>query len=495
MDQKDKIQIKLERHKWPDELAREKKKRKQIFGVSITLLVVFFLGWQTGRLFLGNTSFLQQSSDVAKFERVYRDVLGNWFFKKDMKDPKTELIDNAIKGMLAQNGDIHTSYMTKEEVQSFNQSLSLNFVGIGVKYFSGNNLNVITDIFKNSPAEKAGIQVGDMIKKVDGVAVTPEASLQSMVLGEAGTPVVLDILRNQEMISLTLVRQEVSALASGHMMGNDTGYLSIASFGAQLGAITESYLSDFKANNAQNLIIDLRDNGGGLLDAVNQLSRLFLANGTVVYKESYTSGKEDTYTVKNSVSEKYPFKKIVILINENSASASEVLTLALSQNPNVKTVGRKSYGKGTVQVSYSYPDQTALKVTIAKWFGPDGKSIDKTGIEPAYPVDLADVFYTPYVDVAQGVSYAPDSVHDAVAFVQKSLKFLGFHDGRTDGYFDAKTEAALGAYSQKNNFGFGKNIDHNVTSQVYSSVLLDWHLSKDTKDVQLKKALEVAHEQ
>ena len=494
MDNNEKVQIKLERHKWPDELEREKKKRKSIALISIALLTAFVFGWQANKLVLGDNSFVQTSSDTSKFDRVYRDVINNWYFGKDMEDVKSELQDNAIKGMLEQNGDPHTSYMTKEESQSFSQSINMSFVGIGVQYYAGGDLNVITNVFKDSPAEKAGLQAGDIIQRVDGVTITEDNSIQELVLGEAGTKVKIDILRGEQVLNLELTRAQVSALASGYMANKDTAYLAISSFGEQLGAVTKNYLDGFKQEGAKNLILDLRDNGGGLLDAVNDLSKLFLKNGDIVYQENYTNGKTDVYKVTGSIADQYPLDSIVILINENSASASEVLTLALVGNVDAKVVGTTSYGKGTVQVSYSYPDRSALKVTIAKWMGPDGTSIDKTGIKPDYEVKLADIFYTSYVELEEGFVINPDSVHEAVAYVQKGLKYLGVHNGRTDGYYDTITQTSLNDFAAKFKLDAIQNIDKNVVSKVYSFVLRDWALNKKDMDIQLHKAIEVIYE-
>lgn len=494
VDNKDKVQIKLERHKWPDELAREKRTRQTIGIVIVSLIVSFIFGWHANNLILGNKSINSGNSSISRFERVYHDIVDNWFFANDMDNPEEGILNNAIQGMLDKNGDIHTSYMTKEESQDFSQSINMSFVGIGVQYFDGGDINVITNVFKNSPAEKAGLQAGDIIQKVDGVPVTKDNKIKDMVLGKAGTKVVLDILRNSESLTLTLTRAEVSALATGYMANKDTGYLQISSFGQQLGSITESYLKDFKAANAKNLIIDLRDNGGGLLEAVNDLSKLFLKNGDVVYKENYKNGKTDEYHVRGSVAENYPFDSVVVLINENSASASEVLTLALQQNINAKVVGRNSYGKGTVQVTYTYPDSSALKVTIAKWLGPDGNSINGTGIKPDYAVDLSDIFYADYVELNETDAIKFDSVHEAVSYVQKGLKYLGYHTGRVDGYYDSATKNALLKYSTENNLNLNGDITKKVIANVYSSVLRDWSLNKKNVDVQLHKALEVVYD-
>lgn len=493
MNDNEKIHIKLERHKWPDEIEKETKKRRTIVFVVAAMITTFFVGWQANNLLLGSKNS-NQSYEMSRFETIYNDILQKWYFTKDMENPEETLMDNAIIGMIEKNGDPHTSFMTAEESQSFSESINMNFVGIGVRYFDGGDINIITDIFKDSPAEKAGLQAGDIIQKVDGITINAENSIQDMVLGEAGTIVNLEILRNGEVININIVRAQVSALASGYMVDENTAYYSISSFGQNLGEITENYLSDFIEKGAKNLILDLRDNGGGLLEAVNDLSKIFLKDGDIVYQEVYTNGMVDTYRVKGSISEEYPLEEIVILINENSASASEVLTMALKENRNAKVVGRNSYGKGTVQVSYAYSDKSALKVTIAEWKGPNGDSIHGVGIAPDIGVDLEDIFYTSFVDMEDAKTVSFDTVDESVIYVQRALKYLKYHSGRTDGYFDSSTLEALNAFKKSIGSEPDGIINQDTIASVYSAVVRDWSLNRKDRDVQLHKAIESFYE-
>lgn len=491
-NENNKVSIKLERHRWPDEIAKEKRKKKIIVTVTASVIFSFFLGWQFNRLVSVNGT-PSSSGNVAKFERIYNEVVKDWYFTRDMKDPETEIMDNAIKGMFEMNGDIHSTYMTKDEMLQLNQSINMDFVGIGIQYYSGEGANVVTRVFRDSPAEKAGVKAGDVLVKIDGESIETWKSdqIKEHIVGEEGTSVNLEFLRGSETLSMDIVRSRVTAVVWGEIIQDNIGYLEISSFGNKLAENTEMYLKDFKDSNVDRLIIDLRDNGGGYLQAIQEISKLFLDNKAVVYQEDFTDGKVVSYTTDNSVASQYPFENIVILINGDTASASEVMTLALSENLNVKTVGVTSYGKGTVQTQRSFGDQSSIKLTIAKWLSPSGKSIHEVGIVPDVEVKQADIFYAQFPQIDENENIPYDSVHGAVSYVQKGLSYLGYHQGRVDGYYDSATDAALASFANAVNVPYNKSINLELTKQVYSAVVRDWSMHKAERDVQLNKAIEV----
>ena len=491
-EDKDKIKIKLQRHKWPDELEKEKKRKRKIFTSIVAGVLVFAVGWTFGSVFYSPIS-QTQDANIARFERVYDTILKNWFFKNDMEKPEEELIDNAIKGMLERNGDPHTTYMTQEESEQFIDSIDMSFVGIGVQYQPADSL--ITRVFKNSPAEKAGILPGDIMVTVDDkvIAELPEDDdIKNHILGEKGTTVKIGVNRQGKSVEMDVVRDTVNALTWGEMLDKDTGYLEITSFGSSLGKATELYLDSFKKSGAKNLIIDLRDNGGGYLDAINSISALFFENNTTIYFEKFTDGTNTEYKVQNSRSDLYEFQDIVVLINENSASASEVFALALRDNLDATLVGVNSYGKGTVQrQTQDGVDSSYLKFTFAKWYSPNMENIHEVGIEPDIEVKLADVFYASYSEDELSDIKTYDIVAPEVSYVQKGLQFLGYHSGRTDSYYDVSTRDALHAFKKDTGLAVNDEINEEVLIKVYSSVVKEWSLNKKQHDTQLKKALEV----
>ena len=485
-----KISIKLERHKWPDEIKKAKRQRRGILIITASIIISFSLGMILSPKKGG--SIIGGNDNLSRFEAVYNELKNNWYFGREMDNVGSDLIDNAIIGMLKENGDIHTSFMSAEEAKNFSNSIDQEFVGIGVQY-TGNNLNLVTRVYKDSPAEKAGILAGDIFYEVDGNPIEGLDSdeIKKLIIGDAGTKVEVTILRKNEPITFTMTRAEVSAIAFGEVLESGVAYLEISSFGRNLGSIVQAYLDDFIAQGATELVIDLRDNGGGYLQAINDLSRLFFENNDIVYSEEFTDGKETIYNVSKSEKANYPFDNIVLLQNENSASASEVLAMAMRENNNTQIVGVTSYGKGTVQTQTQFSDQSVLKLTIARWLSPHGTSIDEVGIVPDVESRLHDIFYTPYFEMEEGSKVRYDEVDGSVAYMQIAMNFLGIHHGRQDGYFDHSTLQSLQQFQTDHNLPVQDYIEQDTLKAVYSAVMGKWSLDRKENDIQLNKAIEV----
>lgn len=485
-----KVTIKLERHKWPDELEKTRKKRRKIAFISASIILSFILGMLVAPR--SGVPFISSNESLDRFEAVYNELKNNWYFGREMDDVSNDLIDNAIIGMLKENGDIHTSYMTADEAMDFSNSIDQEFVGIGVQY-TANDLNLVTRVYKDSPAELAGLQEGDIFFEVDGESIEGLNSdqIKEMIVGDAGTTVDVTVLRKNQPMTFTMTRAEVSAIAYGDVLESGVGYLEISSFGRNLGSIVESYLDDFIAKGANELIIDLRDNGGGYLQAINDLSKLFFENNDIVYSQETVDGKKTLYNVTQSVKSKYDFKNLVILQNENSASASEVLAMALRENNKTQIIGVTSYGKGTVQTQRVFSDRSVLKLTSAKWMTPHGNSIDKVGIVPDVEIKLHDIFYTPYVEMKVDEKVYFDQVGEAVFYLQEALNYIGVHNGRVDGYFDNTTLQSLNKFQSEYNLKTGNYIEQDTLKVAYSAVVSKWAYDKKTDDIQLNKAIEV----
>lgn len=485
-----KVTIKLERHKWPDEIEQSRKKRNRIALVVATVVVSFVLGMLVSPR--SGVPFLKGDDSISRFESVYNELRNNWFFGKEMTNVDSELIDNAIIGMLKENGDIHTSYMTAEEALEFSSGIEQEFVGIGVQY-TGNDLNLVTRVYKGSPAEKAGIQAGDIFYEVDGKSIDGlnTDQIKELIVGEEGTEVEVTVLRKNEPVVFSMIRAGVSAVAYGEILDSGVAYLEIASFGRNLTDIVTGYLDEFIAQGATDLIIDLRDNGGGYLQTINELSRLFFENGETVYTEEFVKGKDTLYSVNSSKKANYPFEDIVLLQNENSASASEVFALAMRENNNSKIVGVNSYGKGTVQTQTKFSDGSVLKITIAKWNSPHGTNIDQVGISPDVEVKLHDIFYTPYFEIENDAKVRFDQVDGSVHYIQQAFNYLEIHNGRTDGYFDNTTLQSLRLFQNEYKLDQVDYIDQATLKAAYSAVVRKWAYDKKTDDIQLNKAIEV----
>lgn len=498
-EQQETVKIQLQRHKWPDEIKRERERRIRTIFITGALIASFVLGlFVNGALNTGTTIINGNTNEeLSRFQEVYNTILNQWYFSSEMEDPASELIDNAINGMLELNGDIHTTYLTKQEALDFSTSINGEFVGIGVQYYGGNGINLITKVFKNSPAEKAGIKAGDILTGVDGIAITDEnaSDLVEMITGEKGTTVSITVQRGADSLTFDIVRDTVNSLAYGYMLDDGVAYLELTSFGTTLYDVTKAYLEDFDAQGATKLIIDLRGNGGGYLSAIEDVSHLFIPKGDVVYQTESVDGTVQQYIAP--VDPEFSYDKIVILIDNNTASASEVLTLALKENSslNVATVGTVSYGKGTAQTQKQLSDGGYLKYTYAKWLDPEGNNINGVGITPDQLSALDDFFYASYVELEDNQQLTYDTVGDGIAYIQKGLKFMGYNITRTDGYFDQNTLDSLKSFQKQQGLSETGVIDQDIIERVYSGATKYYYDNKATTDVQLLKAIEViAHD-
>jgi len=364
----------------------------------------------------------------------------------------------------------------------------MNFVGIGVSYIMEGEQAIITQVFKDAPADKAGVQAGDIMAKVDGKSLSGYTTeqIKELVIGEEGTALVLTVIREGKEVDLTVIRGEIDTTVYGYTL-DDVAILKIYSFGDNSYHECIKYLDTFTEH--KKLIIDLRDDGGGYQSAVEEIAGLFLPKGTIMMRQVYLDGDESEFKTSSNIT--YSFDKIVILTNENTASAAEVLTIALKEQlDNVIQVGTTTYGKGVVQSTFYLNDGSAFKVTSSKWLSPNGVSIDHEGIVPDYEVLLDDALLTTYEDFEEGQSFKIDAVSKNVEAAQKSLKYLGYEVDRIDGYFSSKTSDALKQYQSDRGLNSTGELDANTFKVLRGSVIRAFYFEV-AKDSQLSKALEL----
>lgn len=308
----------------------------------------------------------------------------------------TLLLQGAIRGMLEAVGDDYTYYMDPQGYESESTSLSGEYQGIGAMVdTSGDFLTVVSPI-EGSPAEAAGIRPGDMIIAIDGedmAGYTPEEARQR-VLGEAGTTVVLTIQREgeSEPLEFTIVRATITvASVTGEMLDNGIAYVDINQFGDNTTSELRTTLDDLLLQNPRGIIVDLRFNPGGYLITSVEVTSEFIDEGVVLI-EQYGDGTRDIYSaLGNGRATDLP---IVVLINEGSASASEILAGALQDYGRAELVGVQTFGKGSVQVFAPLSDdQGAVRVTIAKWLTPNERTIQDIGLAPDHIVEMTDEDY------------------------------------------------------------------------------------------------------
>lgn len=487
-----KVRIQLERHLWPDEIEERKHKKRSTFILIFSGIAVFLFGLVLGGYFLSDQTgaINSEPSLSSKLDSVYSILQKKWYYGALDEDIEEHLIDRAIYGMANTEDDPHTYYMNSEELMDFVSSVDMEFVGIGVQYTTADNLNMITRVFHDSPASKAGVMSGDIFYSVDGELVSEmeAGSLPDKVKGLEGTDVVVEFIRDNEIIELTITRAPISYTAYGEMVSDDIGYLEIYSFGSTTGSEVKNYLNSMVASGMTKLIIDVRDNGGGYLDSFVDIVSNFVEEGQAVILQESADGHITSSNAKGGKINE--IKDIVVLVNENSASASEVLTIALMELfENTTVIGKTTYGKGSVQVTQAFADGSALKYTTSMWTSPSGVWIEKVGITPDIEVSLPAVLYYSY-EKMEDQTFAYDSVSTYVEIAQQALEFLGYKVTRTDGYFDRTTETELIKFQNEFDLANKGIIDNDTFETLISQVTKEWSLN-DKTDTQLQKAIEV----
>jgi carboxyl-terminal processing protease len=303
------------------------------------------------------------------------------------------MMRGAIRGMLESLGDEHTSYMDPQEYDDANSGLEGSYEGIGAYVDTGGDFLTITSPIPGSPAENAGLKPGDKIIAIDGedmTGVNPELARRK-VLGPSGTSVVLTILRegNEEPFDVKITREKINiASVESKMLENNIAYIKLNTFGDTTSQDFKKQLGDLMDQNPKGLIFDLRNNGGGYLQTAVEIASQFIPKGVILY-EQYGDGHKDSYeAIPGGLALDIP---MVVLINKGSASASEIVAGALQDDSRAQLVGETSYGKGSVQNWIPLQDeQGAVRVTIAKWLTPEGRTIHKLGLTPDVVVELTD---------------------------------------------------------------------------------------------------------
>ncbi len=477
-----------------------KQNRRLKTWLAVLAVLMFAFGWLFGsflpvpyiKMLKGGVSSVFVGSSKAKYEQILSIMSDDWFFADSIDGIGTRLTDQALYGMTKNEEDIHTSYMSAEEIENFTQSINRNFVGIGVQFTSPEDgLHIITRVFRDSPAERAGVRAGDIIHAVDGTVVDDmdAAGIKELVQGEEGTDVNVTFIRESKVMTLTITRGQVAMTVEGDVTEDGYGLLEIEQFGTTTGKEVAQYLQEFSDAGVKKLIIDLRLNGGGYLDALQEVMCSFLPADTVFITREYSDGTKTETATKSGA--EYSFSPVVILVSENTASAAEAFTMAMKeQRDDVTVVGNTTYGKGTVQITKLFNDGSGIKYTDSKWMSPNGVWINETGIEPDVPVMNHEILYRSYTAMEEDETAEPDTVSDYTATAQLCLDYLGYEPGRTDGYFSQQTLESLKKFEADCGAEESEILDAAVYNALISAVVLDWNTS-DEHDLQMKKAAEI----
>lgn len=303
-----------------------------------------------------------------------------------------ELIEGAVKGYVDALGDPYTTYYTKKEMKTIMEETNGNFVGIGVYMTKDLEKNVILIIkpIENSPAEKAGILPGDLITKVDDVEYTGDKleEASNKIRGEEGTKVKLEIYRNGETKTFELTRTKVVVShVTTKVLNNDIGYIAISDFEGECASEFETKYKQLEKQGIKKLIIDIRNNGGGIVDEALKIANMLVDKDSTLL---ITKDKSDKEEVTKATEKPIINIPTVVLVNEYSASASEILAGALKDNGKATLVGTKTYGKGIIQELHQLSDGSGLKITVSEYYTPNHNAIHKIGITPDVEVDLSE---------------------------------------------------------------------------------------------------------
>lgn len=365
-----------------------------ILGIMTSFVLVyvgFAFAFNNGNVL---SLFLKRSNklDYKKIEEktsVLQNIIDRYFlFDEDM----TKVEDGIYAGMMNGLGDPYTVYYTKEEYKALNEDTEGKYSGIGAVVSQNPNTKIITivKIFDNSPANDAGLQVGDIIHKIDGEEVAGtdmDILVKTKIRGEEGTSFKMTVLRGDDRkeVELDLTRRSIEVeTVSGKMLDNNIGYIAVSQFDAVTSEQFKSNIESLQSQGMTKLIVDLRGNPGGLLDQVVDMLDYILPEGLVLYTEDKYGEREEYYS-DGSHELKIP---MVVLVNENSASASEVFTATFRDFEWGTVVGKTTFGKGIVQNVLPLGDGTAVKITTQHYYPPSGYDLHKVGIKPDLEVDL-----------------------------------------------------------------------------------------------------------
>lgn len=378
----------------------EEKKRFKIYKVVMLVILVVFITFLlttigmyqyftksgSGQKIISTSSEYQDiASELSKYKRLI-----DKYFLGDVDEEK--LKEGAIKGYIEGLDDQYTEYISKDDMKDYLEDATGNFVGIGIymtKDADANKIMVLSPI-KGSPAEKAGILPGDYIVAVDDVTYTAEdmSVAANKIKGEVGSSVKIEILRNSETKTFEITRENIKVNpVEGKVLENNIGYIEFSSFDDGTADDFKAKYEELEKQGIKSLVIDLRNNGGGIVSEALQIADYILEKDDVILYEVDKNNKEEIKKSENAPIINMP---IVLLTNGNTASSSEILAGALKDHGKAKIVGTKTYGKGVIQQLLTLPDGSGLKITSEEYLTPNKTKINKIGIEPDEKVELPD---------------------------------------------------------------------------------------------------------
>lgn len=433
-----------------------------------------------------NSSQLTQA-ELNKINSVLSVISSDYVNEVD----REAIIDGALTGIMSSLNDPHSVYMKSTVASQFNTQIEGKISGIGAEVTMNNGYLTVVSPIKNSPAERGGILAKDIILSVNGESLeglTLEEAV-SKLRGTKGTKVKLEVRREgvNELIQISLIRDDIDIeTVYSEVTEDGVGIITISQFALNTAERFKQELSQLEKKKINGLVIDVRNNPGGVLDGVTEITQLMVDEGKAIVQVEYKGGKRTKTYAKGGKQKSYP---IVVLINGGSASASEILAGALSESAGATVVGETSYGKGTVQVSYNslLSDGGLIKMTVAKWLTPKGNWINGVGIKPTVEVKPADVFTATRFTFDDPIIAGEYNTN--VKSMQVMLDALGYKVDRTDGFFSDETLAELKHFQNKQGLKVTGQLDKETATKL-EALTVDY-IRAPINDVQLQKALSI----
>ncbi|WP_246287356.1 S41 family peptidase [Lacticaseibacillus absianus] len=361
----------------------------------------------------------------------------------------TKLADGAIAGMLDSLGDPYSTYLQDTAKNDLDSTISASFGGIGATIEQGANKLTIASIMPDTPAKKAGLKVGDQLLSVNGQSVEKldVTSAVAKIRGKIGTSVKVAVLRDGKTVTATMTRAKITTdTVTGALSPTDAkvGVITMATFSEPTASQFKATVKALRKQGAKAFVLDLRGNPGGMLETALEIGSMCLKDGQTIVKIEDRAKHQEVYTASKQYDNGFKVTEpLAVLIDGDSASASEILAGALAQDRHAPLVGTKSFGKGTVQNIASLSKTAEVKLTVARWLTPNGTWIHKKGLTPTIKVDYPD-----YAKIA-AVSVTSLKLGDEsgnVRALQQMLVALGFDPQATNGYYGPTTAAAVKAF-------------------------------------------------
>lgn len=360
----------------------------EVFSITIFSLLLGVLACFSVLTILNKgKNYFVLSKELAKFVDAYDAIVNNYYKEVD----KDKLVESAINGMVSSIGDEYTSYSDKDVTDNFNEAVNGKYMGIGALIMKSENDLVIYKVFEDSPSYKAGLKDGDIILKLDDKDTKDMSvnDIASIVKNDDNKEVKLLVKRGEENLDITIVKDMVELpVVSGKVINHNDkkiGYISLSIFSSVASEQFNKQLVKLEKEGISGLVIDVRGNSGGYLTTVTDIASYFLKKGDIIYKLE-VNDKVTVRKDKTKESRDYP---VAVLIDKNSASASEILASSIKESYNGYVVGTNSYGKGTVQQTLVLSDGSMIKYTIEKWLTPLGNWINEEGVIPTNYVELS----------------------------------------------------------------------------------------------------------